>query len=168
MGPATSGTTKVLSGVSFADANHGTVVGCLGIIIRTTDGGATWVPESSATNYCLGGVSLTDPGNGTAVGYGGTILRRTEAGPTPTPTVTPSPRDTPTRGLARLRRPARLRPVCCGQLRRDDWQRPHVLNVGRSQSKSSTQSGAAMCPECGVLVRRTVEEEFNNLMNQNH
>ena len=34
-------------GVSFTDANTGTVVGRSGTILRTTDGGVTWVTQTS-------------------------------------------------------------------------------------------------------------------------
>jgi hypothetical protein len=85
----------LLAGVSFADANHGTAVGAFGTIVRTIDGGSSWVGETSGTDYDLAGVSFTDADNGTAVGYGGTILRTTSTTPTPTPTVPPTPTVTP-------------------------------------------------------------------------
>ena len=37
-----SGTTNYLNGVSFTDANTGTVVGDNGTILRTTNGGTNW------------------------------------------------------------------------------------------------------------------------------
>src|SRR5262249_42734877 len=82
-----------LFGVSFTDANTGTVVGSNGTILRTTDGGITWRAQSSGTTYNLLGVSFTDADNGTVVGWGykhipgltfpnGTILRTTDGGTT--------------------------------------------------------------------------------------
>ena len=51
IGPAKpSGTTFQLRGVSFSDANNGAAVGDSGTILRTTDGGNSWVPQSSGTD----------------------------------------------------------------------------------------------------------------------
>jgi len=36
-----------LNGVSFTDANNGTAVGLYGTVLRTTDGGVNWVPQTS-------------------------------------------------------------------------------------------------------------------------
>ena len=41
----TSGTTVWLYGVSFTDANNGTAVGYFGTILRTTNGGVTFIEE---------------------------------------------------------------------------------------------------------------------------
>ena len=56
-------------------ANTGTAVGDFGTIVRTTNGGATWVAQNSGTRNLLRGVSFSDATTGTAVGSGGTILR---------------------------------------------------------------------------------------------
>ena len=45
----TSGTTSFLWGVSFADTDNGTAVGSDGTIVRTTNGGNTWVSQTSGT-----------------------------------------------------------------------------------------------------------------------
>jgi photosystem II stability/assembly factor-like uncharacterized protein len=63
-----SGTTNHLYGVSFIDANTGTVVGQLGTILHTTNGGATWISQSSGTTDALLGVSFTHANTGTAEG----------------------------------------------------------------------------------------------------
>src|SRR5580658_487807 len=55
-------------------------VGDAGTIVRTTDGGATWVQISSGTNAALTGVSFADGSTGIAVGSAGAILRTTDAG----------------------------------------------------------------------------------------
>src|SRR6266850_3796219 len=73
---------NTLYGVSFTDANTGTATGDNGTIIRTTDGGNTWVIQSSGTTNTLYGVSFTDVNNGTGVGASGTILRTTDGGNT--------------------------------------------------------------------------------------
>ena len=74
-----SGTTNPLYGVSFTDANTGTIVGAA-VILRTTDGGDTWVSQSSGTTATFFGVSFTDANTGTIVGDWGTILRTTTGG----------------------------------------------------------------------------------------
>ena len=66
-------------GVSFVDANTGTVVGSegagAGVILHTTDGGITWtsqadnLPDHPLWRY-LYGVSFSDPETGTVVGVG--------------------------------------------------------------------------------------------------
>src|SRR5204863_9275622 len=62
-----SGAFSPLVGVSFADANTGTVVGGAGTILRTTDGGNNWIPQVSGTEADLARVSFTDANNGTVV-----------------------------------------------------------------------------------------------------
>src|SRR6202022_3518513 len=51
-----------------------------GMILRTTDLGATWVQQFSGTTPFLAGVAFTDANTGTAVGGNGTILRTTDGG----------------------------------------------------------------------------------------
>jgi len=81
-----SGTTNLLIGVFFTDANTGTAVGNFGTIVRTTNGGATWTSQTSGTTENLFGVFFTDANTGTAVGasgvIGGTIRRTTNGGAT--------------------------------------------------------------------------------------
>jgi len=60
-----------LRNASFIDANTGTVVGFFGTIVRTTDGGESWVIQTSGTTQNLWGVSFSDANNGTTVGEGG-------------------------------------------------------------------------------------------------
>ena len=63
------------------NSNIGTVVGEEGIILRTTDGGNNWVPQTSDTTDWQYGVHFTDENNGTVVGFlNGTILRTTDGG----------------------------------------------------------------------------------------
>src|SRR5256714_2445451 len=73
---------NTLYGVSFTNPNTGTATGDNGTIIRTTDGGNSWVIQSSGTTNTLYGVSFTDVNHGTAVGAAGTILRTTDGGNT--------------------------------------------------------------------------------------
>jgi photosystem II stability/assembly factor-like uncharacterized protein len=86
---------ETLLGVSFTDASNGTAVGQLGAILRTTDGGQSWIREESGTNQDLYGVSFPQANTGTAVGAYGAILRTTSQGPTPRPTPSSRPRPTP-------------------------------------------------------------------------
>ena len=80
------GPPALYQGISFTDANNGTIVGVGGIIIRTTDGGNNWTPQDSGiANGDLYGVSFTDANNGTAVGTDfdtstAIILRTTDGG----------------------------------------------------------------------------------------
>ena len=69
-----------LRAVCFTDANTGTVAGDDGRILRTTNGGTTWVSQTSGTVWSLYGVSFTDANAGTVVGHKGTILRTTDGG----------------------------------------------------------------------------------------
>ena len=79
--PQTSDTTDWLYAVHFTDENNGTAVGFLeGTILRTTDGGQSWVPQSIGQATGLLGVYFTDTNNGTVVGNDGVILRTTDAG----------------------------------------------------------------------------------------
>ena len=73
--PKSSGTIEGFFGISFTDANTGTVVGSFGTILHTTDGGQTWIPQTSGTTDQLRAVSFADANNGTIVGESGLILR---------------------------------------------------------------------------------------------
>ena len=50
---SSAATTRSLEDVSFADANTGTAVGDDGTILRTTNGGNTWVNQTSGTTTTL-------------------------------------------------------------------------------------------------------------------
>lgn len=62
------GFTQNLHCVYFSDAINGWVVGDGGSILRTTNGGAVWAPQSSGTLVNLYSVHFTDANNGWAVG----------------------------------------------------------------------------------------------------
>ena len=51
-----SGTGKLLCGVTFPDASHGWAVGTDGTILATTDGGAHWRKQTSRPTPTLRGV----------------------------------------------------------------------------------------------------------------
>ncbi len=79
----------------FAVATPGpsTVValGGPGIIVRTTDGGASWRAQDNPAAYGFLGVSFVDANTGTVAGIGGTILRTTTRGESRFPYREPSP-----------------------------------------------------------------------------
>jgi photosystem II stability/assembly factor-like uncharacterized protein len=71
----------MLSGLSFADVQHGLAVGENGVIQATSDGGATWFPQVSGSNQNLTGVYFySDAQHGWAVGFRGTVLRTVDGG----------------------------------------------------------------------------------------
>jgi photosystem II stability/assembly factor-like uncharacterized protein len=76
-----SGTSKILAGVSFVDANNGRAVGgdvVGGRIISTRNGGQTWVIEDSGTTVDLRSVSVHNTGSefiSYATGANSAILR---------------------------------------------------------------------------------------------
>ena len=83
------GTGIILLGVSFTDANTGTAGGANistgnGAVIRTTDGGNTWLTKYSNPGALITGVSFTDANTGTVIGVdfnaGETLILRTTDG----------------------------------------------------------------------------------------
>jgi photosystem II stability/assembly factor-like uncharacterized protein len=78
----TNVSANYLNGVSFTDTLTGTAVGWGGTILRTIDGGTTWLNQPSGTTMSLSCVSFTDQHTGTVVGDSGTILRTTTGGVT--------------------------------------------------------------------------------------
>jgi len=69
-----------LNAVAVLDSDTVTVVGAAGTILRTTDGGATWTPQTSGTTNSLRGLSFVNANTGTVVSNYGTILRTTTGG----------------------------------------------------------------------------------------
>ena len=74
-------------GVSFTDANNGTIVGFEGNsggsrILKTTNGGTTWYGQTSLIYNTLFNVCFTDINNGTIVGALGAIFHTTNGGVT--------------------------------------------------------------------------------------
>jgi photosystem II stability/assembly factor-like uncharacterized protein len=74
-----------LYGTKFVDPRDGWVVGGFGTIFRSTDGGATWMPQVSRTTEHLYDVDFVDEERGWAVGRSGTILHTDDGGKTWTP-----------------------------------------------------------------------------------
>jgi photosystem II stability/assembly factor-like uncharacterized protein len=75
-----SGTTRALSGISFADNQHGLVVGSGGTILVTSDGGTSWRAQVSGTKDQLLGVYALSLTQAYVVGAFGTLLSTTDGG----------------------------------------------------------------------------------------
>jgi photosystem II stability/assembly factor-like uncharacterized protein len=71
-----------LNGIHMLDVNTGWTVGNGGLILKTTDGGATWPAQTSGTTTNLRSVHFVDASTGYAVGNGGLILASTDGGVT--------------------------------------------------------------------------------------
>jgi photosystem II stability/assembly factor-like uncharacterized protein len=69
-----------LNSVYFSDANTGYAVGGMGTILKTSDGGATWVIQNSGITTYLNAVVFTDANTGYAVGGLGKILKTINGG----------------------------------------------------------------------------------------
>ena len=82
--PQTSGSSDYLLDVHFGDANTGYVVGAGSTILKTGDGGATWVPLSAPAgiNPYFNGVCFIDSLEGWVAGLKGTILYTDDGGAT--------------------------------------------------------------------------------------
>lgn len=66
--------------VHFPTATVGYIVGSGGVIMKTTDGGSTWVQQASPTTAGLNDVFFTDALNGWAVGATGTMIYTNDGG----------------------------------------------------------------------------------------
>src|SRR5262245_36853959 len=66
-----------LYGVSMIDASTTVAVTEGGTILRTTDGGGTWMIQATGITHWLGAIFFADASVGTAVGESGTILHTT-------------------------------------------------------------------------------------------
>ena len=76
-----TGSQEFFYGVSFSDVNNGTATGTQ--VLRTTDGGATWNPQTLPIFVNnLPCVKFTDANTGTAAGEMGTIFRTVDGGAT--------------------------------------------------------------------------------------
>jgi len=77
----TSILSESINDVYFYDATHGWACGDGGVILRSTDGGSTWVMSSSIpTSENLKGINFVNNSTGYACGYGGVILRSDDGG----------------------------------------------------------------------------------------
>jgi len=76
--PKTTGNS--LNWLDFLNSNIAWSVGDAGAILKTTDGGNSWINQTSNTYNNLNSVSFIDTLNGWIVGEEGTILKTTDAG----------------------------------------------------------------------------------------
>jgi photosystem II stability/assembly factor-like uncharacterized protein len=79
-----------LLGVWSTDAQHVWAVGTEGAIVRTSDGGATWIEQPSGTTGSLHAIQFTDAQRGFIVGDAGTVLATTDGGATWSPRPAPT------------------------------------------------------------------------------
>jgi photosystem II stability/assembly factor-like uncharacterized protein len=75
-----SGTVNLLYKVHFPANDTGYVVGELGTILKTTDGGTNWITLNSGTTLTLRGVYFATAITGFAVGDSGIILKTDDGG----------------------------------------------------------------------------------------
>src|ERR1035437_9295042 len=66
----------------FIDANTGIIAGDNGSILKTSDGGQTWISRQSGTSSTLRNINFVDANTGFAVGANGAILKTTDGGDT--------------------------------------------------------------------------------------
>ena len=74
-------TGQSLEGLWFQNANTGTIVGYNGTIIKTTDGGSSWVHQNlPGVNTWYFGVYFANLNTGFICGYNGTLLKTINGG----------------------------------------------------------------------------------------
>lgn len=76
------GSGQTIRGLSFIDRQTGWAAGAGGMILSTTDGGATWANNSSGITSDLNDIDFVDDQNGWAVGAAGVVLRTQDGGAT--------------------------------------------------------------------------------------
>ncbi len=72
--------TAIIYDIDFIDENTGWLVGNNGMIVKTTDGGESWLSQISGTGLHLFGVDFINSQIGWAVGNSGLILKTTNGG----------------------------------------------------------------------------------------
>jgi photosystem II stability/assembly factor-like uncharacterized protein len=75
-----TGTTKVISGLTFADSLHGWCVSAQDAMLRTTDGGATWTEQATKAQLPLLAVCAESPTVCWAAGYSGQMFKTEDGG----------------------------------------------------------------------------------------
>jgi uncharacterized delta-60 repeat protein len=74
--------SNLLFGLEYVNKDTGYVCGDAGTILKTTNGGTTWVQQTSGVTNSLGSIKFADANHGVAVGLGGTIVMTTNGGAT--------------------------------------------------------------------------------------
>jgi photosystem II stability/assembly factor-like uncharacterized protein len=64
-----------LNRIYFIDGESGYAIGSYGTIVKTEDGGVTWMDVESITSNSLTDIAFIDPGTGLACGNSGTIIK---------------------------------------------------------------------------------------------
>ncbi|MBL7138627.1 MAG: T9SS type A sorting domain-containing protein [Bacteroidales bacterium] len=84
-------TNKDLYGVYFLNQDTGFVCGLDGVLLKTSDGGVSWVTVPTPITYTLWMITFPSVNTGIAVGNCGTIIRSTDGGDSwqKLPTLTP-------------------------------------------------------------------------------
>jgi photosystem II stability/assembly factor-like uncharacterized protein len=72
--------TEQLWSVDFTDPSNGCAVGSNGTILRTSDGGLSWLPQVSGTTNDLSAIKFVNQNTGWIIGSNGTILKTTDTG----------------------------------------------------------------------------------------
>ncbi len=72
----------LLYGMSYADEDHVWISGEFGTILKSSDGGRTWVQQQSGVESTLFGIAMEDLQNGLAVGIDSVILTTSDGGET--------------------------------------------------------------------------------------
>lgn len=75
-----SDSSGYLRSIDFSDSLNGFAVGEAGKVIRTTDGGNSWVRQTVPTQNYLWNVKALNSNSAIVVGYGGVILKTTNSG----------------------------------------------------------------------------------------
>ncbi|TSJ42396.1 YCF48-related protein [Fluviicola chungangensis] len=70
-----SGTTSVLTDVTFSSSTHGRASGYDGTILVTWDAGVTWIPESTPAAIQISGITMTQDNSAWAAKADGNLLR---------------------------------------------------------------------------------------------
>ncbi len=81
-GNSFGGAASLFYDVSFADSAAGWAVGQPGAILRTTDGGSTWIQQASHTGGVLYAAAAISQAECWAVGQNGLVLHTTDGGTT--------------------------------------------------------------------------------------
>lgn len=71
-----------LFSISFPTESEGWACGRWGTVLRTADGGKTWMPQASGTDYTLSSIFFVDPQHGWSVGDEGIIIHTENGGET--------------------------------------------------------------------------------------
>jgi photosystem II stability/assembly factor-like uncharacterized protein len=75
-----SGTTNILLGINFPDANTGFVAGSPSTIIKTTNEGLNWNSQSNPPGHNLWGIYFVNTNTGYATGESSTLIKTTNGG----------------------------------------------------------------------------------------